>query len=136
MHPDLKLGDTGMPFQERFDLLVESGQTNAQAVAATKMAIELVEGHYGIPITEELGASLVNHLAITLKRLMDGDTLIEVPEVVWQELRDYPEEYTLAESIVAELETNLKISLARDELGFIAVHLCKIKIESGLDNPG
>ena len=123
-----------MPFQERFDLLVESGQTNEKAVAATKMAIGIVESHYGIQITEELGAPLVNHLAITLKRLVDGDTLIEVPDVVWQELRDYPEEYTLAETIVADLERALKISLAHDELGFIAVHLCKIKIESGLDH--
>jgi transcriptional antiterminator len=134
MHSDLELGDACMPFQERFDLLLESGQTNAQAVTATKMAIELVESHYRVPMTEELGASLVNHLAITLKRLMDGEILIEAPDVVWQELRDYPEECTLAESVVAKLEADLKISLARDELGFIAVHLCKIKIESGLDH--
>jgi transcriptional regulatory protein LevR len=124
-------GDAGMLFQERFDLLVESGQTNEQAVAATKMVIAMIEEHYGIQMTEELGAALVNHLSITLKRLLDGETLVAVPDVVWQELRDYPEEITLAGSIVAELEKNLKISLARDELGFIAVHLCKIKIESG-----
>jgi len=124
-----------MPFQERFELLIESGQTNEQSVAATKMAIEMVERHYGIPVTEELGASLVNHLAITMKRLLDGKTLIEAPDVVWQELLGYPEEYALAGSIVAELEKNLKISLARDELGFIAIHLCRIKIESGLDHP-
>ena len=122
-----------MLFQERFDLLVESGQANEQTVAATQLALEMVEKHYGIQVTEELGASLVNHLAVTLKRLLDGETLIKVPEVVWQELHAYPEECALAASIVAELETNLKISLARDEIGFIAVHLCKIRTESGLN---
>ena len=124
-----------MLFQERFDLLVESGQTNEQAVAATKMVIAMIEDHYAIQMTEELGAALVNHLSITLKRLLDGETLVAVPDVVWQELRDYPEEITLAGSIVAELDKNLKISLARDELGFIAVHLCKIKIESDPGHP-
>ncbi len=124
-----------MPFQERFDLLLESGQTNEQAVAATKMVIGIVEREYGIHMSEDLGAPFVNHLAITLKRLMDGETLIKLPDVVWQELRDYPEECALAESIVAELERSLKISLARDELGFIAVHLCKIKSESVVDPP-
>ena len=124
-----------MLFQERFDLLVESGQTNEQAVAATKMVIALIEDHYGIQMTEELGAALVNHLSITLKRLLDGETLVTLPDVVWHEIQDYPEEITLAGSIVAELDKNLKISLARDELGFIAVHLCKIKIESGPGHP-
>jgi transcriptional regulatory protein LevR len=99
------------------------------------MVIAMVEEHYGIQMTEELGAALVNHLSITLKRLLDGETLVAIPDVVWQELRDYPEEITLAGSIVAELDKNLRISLAHDELGFIAVHLCKIKIESGPGNP-
>ena len=119
-----------MPFKERFELLLASGQANEQSVIATKLAIDLVEDHYGIQITEELGASLVNHLATTLKRLLDGRTLSEASDVVWEELRDFPEEYALAESIVAELQKNLKIPLGHDELGFIGIHLCKIKIES------
>jgi transcriptional regulatory protein LevR len=124
-----------MSFQERFDLLLESGQTSEQAITATKKVIEMVEGHFGIQMTEELGASFVNHLAVTLKRLLDGDTLTKLPDDVWEELCHYPEECALAESIVAELETSLEISLARDELGFIAVHLCKIKAEMLMDPP-
>jgi transcriptional antiterminator len=127
-------GDAGVLFQERFDLLVASGQANPQSVAATQMALEMVERHYGIRLTEELGASLVNHLAVTLKRLMAGETLVKLPDVVWQELQDYPDECALAASIVASLEKTLEISLAQDELGFIAVHLCKIRTESGVDN--
>ena len=76
----------------------------------------------------------MNHLAVTLKRLLEGDSLIKVPEVVWQELQAYPDETALAAAIVAELEKSLKISLGRDELGFIAVHLCKIRNESSPDN--
>jgi len=127
------LDDTGKLFQERFDLLMESGQANEKSVAAAKLVIGMVEKYYGIQLTEDLGASLVNHLAVTLQKLIEGETLTKAPEEIWQELQDYPEEYDLAGSIVDQLENKLNISLARDELGFIAIHLCKIKIESGLD---
>lgn len=123
-----------MPFEERFDLLIESGQANEQSVAAAKKAIQMVENYYGIQVSEELGASLVNHLATTLKRLLDGKILSEASEVVWEEIRDYPEEVTLAATIVTELQNILNIPLARDEIGFVAIHLCKIKIESGLNH--
>ena len=123
-----------MPFEERFDLLIESEQANEQSVVATRLSIDMIEKHYGLQLTEDVGASLVNHLAITLRRLLKGETLIKAPDIVWQELQDYPEEVALAESIVGELERNLNITLAHDELGFIAIHLCKIKIESGLDH--
>ena len=118
-----------MPFEERFDLLVESGQANAQSIVATRSALEMVEQHYGIQLTEELGASLATHLAITMKRLLDGETLVPVPDVVWQELNDYPEELKSATSTVARLEKELNLSISQDELGFIAVHLCKIKLQ-------
>ncbi len=123
-----------MLFQERFDLLVASGQANQQSVHATQLVLKKVENHYGIQLTEELGASLANHLATTLKRLLDCESLVNLPEVVWQELSTFPDERALAGSIVAELEKFLKLPLRRDEVGFIAVHLCKIRIESGLDN--
>ncbi len=123
-----------MPFEERLDLLIESGQADDQSVAGARLVVEIVQQHYGIQLTEELGASLVNHLAVTLKQIIDGKSLTKAPDVVWQELEGYPEEYALAEAIVARLESHLGVSLARDELGFIAIHLCKIKVEAGLDH--
>ena len=126
----------GMPFEERFRLLLDSGQASEESIAATRTALHGVEAHYGIQLTEASGAALANHLAITMKRLLAGKTLVKVPAVVWQELRDYPEELALAESIVAELERALGIPITRDEVGFIAVHVCRIaeavcKIQGG-----
>lgn len=115
-----------MPFEERFRLLLDSGQANEQSIAAARTALDKVEVHYGIQLTEESGASLANHLAITMKRLLAGEALVKVPDVVWQELRDYPEELALADSIVVELERGLQIPIIPDEMGFIAVHVCKI----------
>ncbi len=125
-----------MPFEERFRLLIASGQASETSIAATRQALEQVEAHYGIELGEELGASLASHLGITLQRLLSGESLAQVPDVVWQELQAYPEELGLAESIVADLEGHLKLSIARDEVGFIAVHLCKIRSESASERGG
>jgi transcriptional regulatory protein LevR len=125
-----------MPFEERFRLLMASGQASENSIAATRQALEQVEAHYGIELSEELGASLASHLGITLQRLLSGEPLAQVPDVVWQELQAYPEELGLAESIVADLERRLNLSIARDEVGFIAVHLCKIRSESGSGRGG
>lgn len=120
-----------LSFEERFKLLVESGQASEKTIAATKMAIALVESHYGIKLTEVNASMLVTHLAITLRRLMDGEMLIEMPDVVWQEIREYPEELDLAASIVSEIEEFLGASISRSEVAYIAVHLARLKTEAG-----
>ncbi len=126
------LDDATTPFAERFDLLVQSGQADESSVAATKIVLDAVAKHYGVPMTEELGASLATHLAITLKKLLEGQVLTKAPDELWIDLQDFPEECEFAGKIVTQLEDFLKIKLARDELGFIAIHLCKIKLEVGL----
>jgi hypothetical protein len=116
-----------MPFEERFRLLIESRQANEQSVAAAKIALAMVEEHHQLVLTEEWGATLASHVAITTKRLLDGEPLHQVPDVVWQELQDHPQALALAGAIVASLEEELDLSMAPNEVGFIAVHLCRIQ---------
>jgi transcriptional regulatory protein LevR len=123
-------------FQERLELLIASGQANQQSVRAAHIAVNRVEAAYDIRLTEEMGAFLVNHIAVTLKRLMDGEALATLPEMAWDELRDYPEECALAQAIVTEIERELGIPMSRDEVGFIAVHLFRIRAESGAVRKG
>ena len=130
----LTVDKTNAWYEERFNLLVMSGQANDASVSAAKFVLEMVEKAYGVPLGEESGASLATHLATTLKKLLARETLIQAPEEVWQELQGYPEEVELAGRIVEQLESTLNISLARDELGFIAVHLCKIRLELGQES--
>lgn len=125
-----------MPFEERFRLLIASGQASETSIAATRKALGQVEAHYGIELTGESGAPLAIHLGITLQRLLSGELLTQVPDVVWQELQACPEEVGLAESIVADLERYLELSIGRDEVGFIAVHLCKIRSKTGSQQEG
>lgn len=114
-------------FEERFELLVASGQSSKQAVAEAWVVLALVEQHYGLTLDEESGASLACHLAITLKRLLAGETLAPVSDCVWQELTGYPQELAFAAELVAGLEQRLGIRINRDEMGFLAVHLCQIR---------
>lgn len=131
--PTLSTSEGGQsPFEERFALLVESGQATERTVDATRLALSMIEEHYSIRLTDELGASLATHLAITMKRLIDGETLSEAPDAVWEELQNHAEELEVASSIVSSLERYLNISISRAELGFIAIHLARIRVEADL----
>jgi transcriptional regulatory protein LevR len=115
-----------MVFEERFRLLVKSGQANKQTVAAARFALDAVEMHYRIHLVEEVGAPLATHIAVTMKRLLDGEAMTQAPDIVWQELEAWPEEVELATTIVHGLSKSLNRSITRDEVGFIALHLCRI----------
>ncbi len=116
-----------MPFEERYRLLVESGQASEETIEATRFALKLVEERYGIVLTEESGGMLAAHLAITLRRLRDGEVLSEVPEVIWAELQAYPDVLEFASSVVTRLEDLLDTSIPQSEVGFLAVHMARIK---------
>jgi len=86
--------------EERFRLLVASGQASERSVAAARAALKLVEARLGFLLTEEMGASLATHLAVTMQRLLAGEALIPAPDVLWAELADHPTEVALAEEVV------------------------------------
>jgi transcriptional regulatory protein LevR len=115
-----------MPFEERYRLLVDSGQASEETIEATRLGLKLVEDHYGIVLTEETGAMLATHLAITLRRLRDGEELSEAPEVVWEELQTYPDVLQFATFIAARLEELLGTSIPQSEVGFLALHLARV----------
>jgi len=121
-----------LPFEERFQLLIQSGQASEESTEVARWVLGVVESNYDISLTEDLGASLANHIAISIKRLLNGEVLLGAPEALWEELEDQPQEVALAIFIVGEMEKALQIPLPRDEAGFIAIHLCKIKVETGL----
>ena len=116
-----------MAFEERFRLLIASGQASERTVAAARAALGEVEAHYQILLSEQVGASLATHIAVTMKRLLDGEALTQAPDAVWNELMAWPEEVALATSVVHGLCRRLRRSIARDEVGFIALHLCRIR---------
>jgi transcriptional regulatory protein LevR len=123
------MSNTSQVFQQRFELLLKSGLASEASIAAARQALRTVEEHYGMQLSETLGAPLVTHLAVTGNRLLRGEQLQPAGDLVWQELQAYPAELDLAALVVAGLEKQLAIQIARDEVGFLALHLAKISLE-------
>lgn len=116
-----------MPFEERYELLLASGQASPETIQATRLALKLVEARYGIVLTEETGAMLATHLAVTLRRLREGEVLGDVPPVMWQELQTVPDALAFASSLIGELEAFLGAAIPPSEAGFLAIHLARIE---------
>jgi transcriptional regulatory protein LevR len=116
-------------FQARFELLLSSGLASQASISAAMNTLRQVEQHTGIVLDEALGAPLATHLAITLKKLLQGEALQPAPNVLWQELQDYPVQLELATTLIARLEQRLGIHIPYDEAGFIALHLARITLE-------
>ena len=117
-------------FQARFELLLKSGLASQASVSAALGTLQQVEQHTGIVLDEALGAPLATHLAVTIKRLLQDEVLQPAPDVLWLELKDYPAQLELANTLVAGLEQRLGIKIPSDESGFIALHLARISIEA------
>jgi beta-glucoside operon transcriptional antiterminator len=125
------MSDVKQVFQARFELLLSSGLANQASISAALDTLNQVEQHTGIILDEALGAPLATHLAVTLKRLLQGDVLQPAPEVLWEELRDYPAQLDLASALIARLKQRLGIQIPSDEAGFIALHLARIALTGG-----
>jgi transcriptional regulatory protein LevR len=122
-------------FQARFELLLSSGLASQASISAAKRALLEVEQHTGIQLSEALGAPLATHLAVTLMRLLQGEALQPAPDVLWQELSDHPAALELAAVLAASLEKHLGCQIAQDEVGFIALHIARIRVEAGKQSP-
>ena len=120
-------------FQTRFELLLSSGLANQVSISAALDTLRQVEQRTGIMLDEALGAPLATHLAITLKRLLQGEVLQPAPDVLWQELQGHTVQLELAISLIAGLEQHLGIQIPSDEAGFIALHLARIAL--AVENP-
>jgi transcriptional antiterminator len=118
-------------FQARFELLLNSNLASQASISAALETLYQVEQRMGISLDESLGAPLATHLAITLKRLLQGEVLQPAPDVLWQELQGYPTQLELATELVNSLELRLGIQIPSDEAGFIALHLARIALEAG-----
>jgi transcriptional regulatory protein LevR len=129
------MSDENQVFQQRFDLLLGSGLANEASIAAARQALRQVEAHYGIQLSEALGAPLATHLAVTGRRLLQGERLQPADDFLWKEMQDFPAELELAARLVAGLEMQLGIKIACDEVGYLAVHLARITLAVANPSP-
>ena len=115
-----------MSFKNRYEILLQSSQATEESIAITREIVHLVERRYQIRLDESNGASLVTHLAITLKKIQEQEALIEIPEICLQEAHSYLEEMEFAGELVQYLHDNHGIDFNKSESAFLTIHLKNI----------
>ncbi len=115
-----------MTFENRYEILLQSSQTTQASIAITREIVHLIEQRYQIQLDESNGASLVTHLAITLKKIKEQQALIEIPEICLQEAQSYLEELEFAGELVRYLHDNHGIDFNKSESAFLTIHLKNI----------
>ncbi|MGV8026457.1 MAG: PRD domain-containing protein [Anaerolineaceae bacterium] len=115
-----------MVFDNRYKLLIESEQASQESIRITEEIVNLIEKKYQIKLDESNGASLVTHLAITIKKLNLKECLSEIPEIGMTEAFSYKEEMEFAGKLTGYLKESYQIDFNRSEIAFLAIHLRNI----------
>lgn len=112
-----------MSFEERFALLVESGQVADESVAAVHEVLTGIEAHLGRALDEEADAMLATHLALAVERIRKGEELDEVPEVALAEAQTCTEEWAAAERLLQRAAARWGQKAPQSEIVYLTVHM-------------
>lgn len=94
--------------------------------------IELAEKQLGRRLSENVYITLTDHICFAVERLRNG---ISYPnQLLWEITNFYPGEYALGEQALEIIEQRLGFRLARDEAGFIALHLVNAEIDGRMSD--
>lgn len=118
-----------MAFEERFALLVESGQVSAEAIGAVNDLLAGVVAYLGRPLDEEADAPAVTHLAMVMERLARGEEVPPLPEEVIDEARGCPEEWALAADLLQRAAAVWGRQAPVTEIAYLTIHLRSLKGE-------
>jgi transcriptional antiterminator len=105
--------------RDRFKQLMQDVDDNI--IGICEEIIYMIDSEIGAPLDEEVHIRITDHIAFTIYRLKRNDE-IKNPFIVEIETL-YPEEMRLAKKAINMLEKALEISIAEDEIGFIALHI-------------
>lgn len=112
-----------MPFEERYELLICSGQVSRPAVEAAKYIVRMAEHTFGLILSETNGAMFVTHLVMALERMCRGEAIGEVSETIVHEAEGLHEEIKFVEEAADYLAQRLEIAIPPGEKALWAAHL-------------
>lgn len=112
-----------MSFEERFQLLLESGQLTEPVLEVTREIVTAIQNRYGITLTEENAGMFVTHIAMALQRIASGQPLETVSDEVWEETRQCQDEWSFARELAALARKRLEIQVPESELAYMVLHL-------------
>lgn len=97
-------------------------------------AIGKTEALKNYPIADNSYVGLVVHMALAVKRLMNGERITFDPKIL-EELRE-SKEYDIARVIVIETGKIFDINIPEDETGYVTMHLKGVKYGNTLTDTG
>lgn len=120
-----------MDINERLALLVESGQIRAAAATAAEQLLAGVAAYVGRPVAAETGGMIATHVALALERLLRGEPLADVPDVVIAEAGQHPETQAVAARLFADALASLPdgagVAVPASEVAYLTLHLQSLR---------
>lgn len=83
----------------------------------------------GKKIDDKIILSLSDHIHTSIQRFLDGNVLTN--SMLWEIKRFYEPEYEIGKQVLTMIEERFKISLPKDEAGFIALHIAEAEMDGG-----
>ncbi len=106
----------------------------ADILEGIEEAIGRTEAMKRYPIADNSYVGLVVHMALAVKRLMNGERITFDTKIL-EELRE-SKEYDIAGAIVRETGAIFGIQIPEDEIGYITMHLKGVKYGNALKDTG
>ena len=112
---------------ERFDELLTE-----MPIEYLDLAVKIIDQSklvLGKKLNESIYLSLADHIYNTILRKKEG---IELKNALLWEIRSfYPDEYKIGKLALTYIKETFDITLADDEIGFIALHIVNAEVEEG-----
>jgi transcriptional regulatory protein LevR len=116
----------GAHLGDRLDLLERTEEVTSLARELTDVAIQRIEGGFGVVLDEHNAGQLVTHLAVALSRLDRGEPLTTTLAVVDDELREHERQHRFARDLLGDLGARLGRPVPDAEVSYLTLHLCAL----------
>jgi transcriptional antiterminator len=120
------LQQVGEEFNERLDLLEESGQVTSLARWLTENVLARLSQELDLQLTEDNAAQFATHLAMSLSRLHRGDPEVEMSSALADELQAYQREREIVRRVLMECRQLLDREIPEVEVDYVTVHVCAL----------
>jgi len=102
------------------------GIINPENLSIIENEVEKIRASLPYGLADSAYIGLVVHLALVIERLKNGD-IIEFDPTYLEQIQPL-QEYKLASKMIKQLEQSLDITIPKDEIGYITMHLLGAKL--------
>lgn len=122
-------------FENRLMILKSAGQIGDDSIALASKVLSSLENKYNIILNEQNGAMLITHIVMANERIISGNTVEPLADVIKDQLATDPniEKATLVTNSVIE---EFGESFDEVERDYILMHICNLvgSLDANLSN--